>query len=57
MPVIVELVSFFSYQPTLFNVTPVPLEILSGGIFVVLVILVRDMVMHLFSTEETTLGS
>jgi len=55
--VIVELVSFFSYQPTLFNVTPVPLEILSGGIFVVLVILVRDMVMHLFSTEETTLGS
>ena len=52
VPVIIELVSFFSYQPTLFNVTPVPFAILSGGVFVILVLLVKDMVMNLFGKEE-----
>jgi Gpi18-like mannosyltransferase len=53
VPVVIELVSFFSYQPTLFNVTPIPFGILSGGIFVVLVFLVKDVVMTLFGKGET----
>ena len=46
--ILIELVSFFSYQASLFDVVPVPFEILSGGIFVVLILLVRDMVIDLF---------
>jgi len=50
--VTIELVSFFSYQSTLFNAVPVPFSILSAGIFVVLVFLVKDMVLHLFAAGE-----
>jgi Gpi18-like mannosyltransferase len=53
VPVVIQVVSFFSYQSTLFNAIPIPFGILSGGIFVVLVFLVKDMVMHLFVSAET----
>jgi len=54
VPVVIQLVSFFSYQSTLFNAIPVPFGILSGGIFIVLIFLVKDMVMHLFVGVETS---
>ncbi len=57
VPVVIQLVSFFSYQNTLFNVIPVPFGILSGGIFAVLVFLVKDMVMTLFGRGETDLST
>jgi Gpi18-like mannosyltransferase len=53
VPIIIELASFFSYQPTLFNREFIPLSILAGGLFVVLVVLVKDMVMTLFAPGET----
>ena len=47
VPVIIELISFFSYQPTLFNVNTCSISILSGfGVFGLLVLLVKDMVMN-----------
>jgi Gpi18-like mannosyltransferase len=46
-------ISFFSYQPTLFSVEPVPISLLAFGILVLLVVLTRAAIIRLFHEEIT----
>lgn len=50
VPVSMITISFFSYQPTLFGVEPVPIGVLALGVFVLLIILGRDALAQLFPT-------
>ena len=54
VPVVIILCSFFAYQPTLFKVEPVPMAILASGNFVMLLILAKDLLQHLFSDDSGT---
>jgi Gpi18-like mannosyltransferase len=51
VPVIVILSSYFAYQPTLFEVEPVPMAFLAGGMFTMLVVVARDALAHLLAPE------
>ena len=48
VPIIMSLISIFSYLPTLFAIEPIPLSLLALGIFVLIVFLSRDAIIHLF---------
>jgi Gpi18-like mannosyltransferase len=48
VPLSMITISFFSYQPTLFGVEPVPIGLLALGVFVILIILGRDVLAQLF---------
>ena len=51
MPVLVGGVSFFAYQPYLFNIQQIPLPILTGTLLVVICILGWHAVTYLYSTS------
>jgi Gpi18-like mannosyltransferase len=53
VPIVVILSSYFAYQPTLFEVEPVPMAFLAGGMFTMLVIVARDALAHLLAPEFT----
>ncbi len=48
IPVGMSLISFFSYQPILFGVEPVPIPLLAFGVLILLMILVRDAMLQLY---------
>jgi Gpi18-like mannosyltransferase len=48
VPLTMISISFFSYQPTLFGVEPVPIGLLALGEFVILIVLGRDALAQLF---------
>ncbi len=50
-PVLMSLVSFFSYQPTLFGVEPVPITLLAAVVLGLLSVLARNTLMNLFPVE------
>jgi len=45
VPIIMSTISFFSYQPTLFDVEPVPINLLAIGILFLLIILIRHIIL------------
>jgi Gpi18-like mannosyltransferase len=47
-PILMSVVSFFSYQPTLFNVEPVPISVLAVCILILILIISRDAIQKLF---------
>jgi Gpi18-like mannosyltransferase len=47
-PISMSVISFFSYQPTLFNVEPISIGILALGVFILIVLLCRDAIIKLF---------
>ncbi len=47
VPVGMSIISFFSYQPTIFGVEPVSIAALAFGVLVLLIILIRDAVLQL----------
>jgi Gpi18-like mannosyltransferase len=51
VPLSMITISFFSYQPTLFGVEPVPIGLLALGVFVLLVVLGRDALAQLFPSR------
>jgi Gpi18-like mannosyltransferase len=51
VPVVVILSSYFAYQPTLFEVEPVPMGFLAAGMFTMLVVVARDALAHLLAPE------
>lgn len=51
VPIVVILASYFAYQPTLFEVEPVPMAFLAGGMFTMLVVVARDALIHLLNPE------
>lgn len=53
-PILMNVVSFFAYQPTLFEAEPVPIGFLAIAILIVLVILARDSFRNLFSPQLET---
>ena len=62
VPIGMNIVSFFAYQPTLFGVTPVPIAALALGVLVLLIIVIRDAVRQLYPDgaqvpEEVELGA
>jgi Gpi18-like mannosyltransferase len=42
IPILMNIISFFSYQPTLFNVEPVPISLLALCLLILIIILSRD---------------
>jgi Gpi18-like mannosyltransferase len=52
VPIIMSLISIFSYLPTLFAIEPLPLSLLALGIFVLIVFLSRDAIIHLFPVSR-----
>ena len=54
VPIAMSVISFFAYQPTLFGVEPVPIGLLALGVFLLLIILVRDALIHLFPSPMET---
>jgi len=55
IPIIMNTISFFAYQPTLFQTEPVPIGILAIGIFSIITILIKDMIVRLYpkATHES----
>jgi Gpi18-like mannosyltransferase len=52
IPIGMTVISFFAYQPTLFQVEPMPINILAFGILGLLVILIKDAINNL-TTDQT----
>ena len=50
-PIAMSVISFFSYQPTLFAVEPVPISLLALGIFTLIIFLSRDILLQLFPVQ------
>lgn len=50
-PVAMSLISFFSYQPVLFEVEPVPISVLALGVLFLIIILGRHTAIQLSSSE------
>jgi Gpi18-like mannosyltransferase len=48
VPIVMNVISFFSYQPTLFGVEPVPISLLAFGVLILVIILSRDAIIQLF---------
>lgn len=48
VPIGMSIISFFAYEPTLFNAEPVPIAALALGVFVLLVILIRAVMLELY---------
>jgi len=53
VPIIMSAISFFAYQPTLFNIQTIPLSLLALGIFILIIFLTRDALIQLFSIESS----
>ncbi len=56
VPMLMMSISFFSYQPTLFGMVPIPISLLALGVIALLAILARDASARLFPGAEPTLG-
>jgi Gpi18-like mannosyltransferase len=54
VPILMSVISFFSYQPTLFGAEPVPISFLALGVLVLIIILGRDAVKQLYSPRPET---
>jgi Gpi18-like mannosyltransferase len=54
VPILMSAISFFSYEPTLFNVETIPFVLLALGVFFLIVFLCRDALIRLFSNEAGT---
>jgi Gpi18-like mannosyltransferase len=54
VPILMSVVSFFAYQPTLFETEPVPIGVLALGVFLLLVVLTRDALLRLYGTPGET---
>ena len=50
VPILMMVCSFFSYEPTLFGATPVPMSVLALGVLALLVILSQDLGRQLFAS-------
>lgn len=48
VPIAMNVISFFSYQPTLFGVETIPISLLSLGVLILLVIVTKDAATNLF---------
>ncbi len=53
-PVLMNVASFFAYQPTLFAAEPVPIGLLAMAILILLIILAREALINLFSPRPET---
>jgi Gpi18-like mannosyltransferase len=53
-PVLMNVVSFFAYQPTLFGSEPVSISLLAAGILILLIVLARDLVIKLLLPRPKT---
>jgi hypothetical protein len=51
VPIVIIIASFFAYQPTLFGTETVPMGFLAAGIFTMLVIVAKDAIMNLFTSQ------
>jgi Gpi18-like mannosyltransferase len=54
VPILMSVLSFFAYQPTLFGTEPVPIGVLALGVFLLIVILTRDALVRLYGTPGGT---
>jgi Gpi18-like mannosyltransferase len=54
IPIGMNIISFFAYQPTLFQVEPVQTFMLAFGILGILIILIKDGINNLFAKEIQT---
>lgn len=54
VPIVMSVVSFFAYQPTLFGAEPVPISLLALAVLVLLIILIRDITIQLFLSQSET---
>ncbi len=54
IPILMSVISFFAYQPTLFGVEPIPISILALGVLAILVILGIDILSKLQSPNSET---
>ena len=52
IPIGMSVISFFAYQPTLFNAEPVPIELFAIGTFLILVILVENVILGLYTRTK-----
>jgi Gpi18-like mannosyltransferase len=59
VPIVMTVVSFFSYQPTLFNEEPIPIGFLAVGVLLLLIILIRKALIELYpaSAEPQKAGT
>jgi Gpi18-like mannosyltransferase len=51
IPIMMSAVSFLSYEPYLFEQTPVPFPMLTLGLFIAVCILVRNVITNLYTSE------
>ena len=54
VPILMSVLSFFAYQPTLFGTEPVPIGALALGVSLLIVILTRDAMLRLYGTPGAT---
>jgi Gpi18-like mannosyltransferase len=54
VPIVMSVISFFSYQPTLFEVEPLPISLLALLILFLIVFLIRHAVTQLFDLGSKT---
>jgi len=51
IPITMSAISFLSYEPYLFEQTPVPFSILTLGLLIVICILVKNAITNLYADE------
>ena len=54
IPIGMSIISFFAYQPTLFQTEPVAIPLLALGILVLVVIVIKDAISNLAGTNKNT---
>jgi Gpi18-like mannosyltransferase len=57
IPIGMNIISFFAYQPTLFQVDPVPIGILALGVLVLIIVLIKGAIVNLAKNEHETPAS
>ncbi len=50
VPIAMSIISFFAYEPTLFNAEPVPMAALAFGVLALLIVLARDAMLELYGS-------
>jgi Gpi18-like mannosyltransferase len=48
VPIGMSIISYFTYQPTIFESEPVSIAILAVGVLLLLIVLIRDAVLELY---------